>query len=324
MKMEERNNSFSRSFQMKIFNFNTLLVILSLVLSTSGCSSNNIDEVDENENQPEKEQNDNQTDNVFDDSKFYVPQEWRDNDFDNENSRWSYARSQQSEHFIVFWEPNFGLDPNASNVPDAMRVNIDDLLAKAEIFFNVNVNTLGFAELGTGKSNLDNYKMQIYLLYQTDWLATGSGYDDKIGALWVNPSTCKPVGQTIAHEIGHSFQYQVYADLLAYGGVQNDLTRGFRYGFGGNGGNGFWEQCAQWQSFQSYPEEAFRSYNFGEYMKNYHRHFGHEWHRYASYWLHYYWTDKHGIDFIGKLWREAVAPEDPIQAYYANNRIVGR
>nr|WP_319997201.1 DUF4859 domain-containing protein [uncultured Draconibacterium sp.] len=313
--MEERNNSFSRSFQMKIFNFNTLLVILSLVLSTSGCSSNNIDEVDENENQPEKEQNDNQTDNVFDDSKFYVPQEWRDNDFDNENSRWSYARSQQSEHFIVFWEPNFGLDPNASNVPDAMRVNIDDLLAKAEIFFNVNVNTLGFAELGTGKSNLDNYKMQIYLLYQTEWLATGSGYDDKIGALWVNPSTCKPVGQTIAHEIGHSFQYQVYADLLAYGGVQNDLTRGFRYGFGGNGGNGFWEQCAQWQSFQSYPEEAFSSYNFGEYMKNYHRHFGHEWHRYASYWLHYYWTDKHGIDFIGKLWREAVAPEDPIQAY---------
>ncbi len=300
---------------MKIFNFNTLLVILSLVLSTSGCSSNNIDEVDENENQPEKEQNDNQTDNVFDDSKFYVPQEWRDNDFDNENSRWSYARSQQSEHFIVFWEPNFGLDPNASNVPDAMRVNIDDLLAKAEIFFNVNVNTLGFAELGTGKSNLDNYKMQIYLLYQTEWLATGSGYDDKIGALWVNPSTCKPVGQTIAHEIGHSFQYQVYADLLAYGGVQNDLTRGFRYGFGGNGGNGFWEQCAQWQSFQSYPEEAFSSYNFGEYMKNYHRHFGHEWHRYASYWLHYYWTDKHGIDFIGKLWREAVAPEDPIQAY---------
>ncbi len=300
---------------MKIFNFNTLLVILSLVLSISGCSSNNIDEVDENENQPEKEQNDNQPDNVFDDSKFYVPQEWRDNDFDNENSRWSYARSQQSEHFIVFWEPNFGLDPNASNVPDAMRVNIDDLLAKAEIFFNVNVNTLGFAELGTGKSNLDNYKMQIYLLYQPEWLATGSGYDDKIGALWVNPSTCKPVGQTIAHEIGHSFQYQVYADLLAYGGIQNDLTRGFRYGFGGNGGNGFWEQCAQWQSFQSYPEEAFSSYNFGEYMKNYHRHFGHEWHRYASYWLHYYWTDKHGIDFIGKLWREAVAPEDPIQAY---------
>ena len=252
---------------------------------------------------------------VTDYEKFYKPGEFANMDFLRGDSKWSFVRSKQSEHFVVFWEPEFGLNPNADSVSEALRVDIDDLLVKAEGFFHKNVNTLGFAELGTGKSNLDNYKMQIYLLYQTEWLATGSGYDDKIGALWVNPSTCKPVGQTIAHEIGHSFQYQVYADLLAYGGIQNDLTRGFRYGFGGNGGNGFWEQCAQWQSFQSYPEEAFSSYNFGEYMKNYHRHFGHEWHRYASYWLHYYWTDKHGIDFIGKLWREAVAPEDPIQAY---------
>nr|WP_320022809.1 DUF4859 domain-containing protein [uncultured Draconibacterium sp.] len=252
---------------------------------------------------------------VADYEKFIKPAEHTNVDFLRGDSKWNFIRSKQSEHFIVFWEEGFGDNPNASSVPEGLRVDIDDLLVKAEQFFSMNVNTLGFAELGTGKSNLDNYKMQIYLLYQSDWLATGSGYDDKIGALWVNPSTCKPVGQTIAHEIGHSFQYQVYADLLAYGGIQNDLTRGFRYGFGGNGGNGFWEQCAQWQSFQSYPEEAFSSYNFGEYMKNYHRHFGHEWHRYASYWLHYYWTDKHGIDFIGKLWREAVAPEDPIQAY---------
>ena len=28
-------------------------------------------------------------------------------------------------------------------------------------------------------------------------------YDDVIGALWVNPSTCQPVGATIGHEIGH-------------------------------------------------------------------------------------------------------------------------
>nr|WP_320154097.1 DUF4859 domain-containing protein [uncultured Draconibacterium sp.] len=219
----------------------------------------------------------------------------------------------------MFWEPQFGEDPNAASVPEALRVDIDDLLVKAESFFDVNVNTLGFAELGAGKSNLDNYKMEIYLLYQTEWLATGSGYDDMIGALWVNPSTCKPVGSTIAHEIGHSFQYQVYADLLAYGGIPNDFNRGFRYGFGGNGGNGFWEQCAQWQSFQSYPVEAFQSYNFGVYMANYHRHFGHEWQRYASYWLQYYWSDKHGIDFIGRLWRESVGPEDPIEAYMRIN-----
>ncbi|WP_297094587.1 DUF4859 domain-containing protein [uncultured Draconibacterium sp.] len=256
---------------------------------------------------------------VTDYEKFYKPGEFVNMDFLRGDSKWSFVRSKQSEHFIVFWEPQFGLDPNAASVPEALRVDIDDLLEKAESFFDVNVNTLGFAELGAGKSNLDKYKMEIYLLYQTEWLATGSGYDDMIGALWVNPSTCKPVGSTIAHEIGHSFQYQVYADLLAYGGIPNEFNRGFRYGFGGNGGNGFWEQCAQWQSFQSYPVEAFQSYNFGVYMANYHRHFGHEWQRYASYWLQYYWADKHGIDFLGKLWRESVGPEDPIEAYMRIN-----
>lgn len=61
--------------------------------------------------------------------------------------------------------------------------------------------------------------MEIYLLYQSEWLATGSGYDNVIGALWVNPSTCQPVGSTIAHEIGHSFQYMVFCDYLLQKGV---------------------------------------------------------------------------------------------------------
>lgn len=253
--------------------------------------------------------------NIPDYAKYYKPQEFKDMDMLRSDSKWSFVRSKQSTHFIVFWAKDFGKDPNASTVPEAMRVDVDDLLKKAEAFYDMNVNTLKFADLGKGKSNLDKYKMEIYLLYQTDWLATGSGYDDVIGALWVNPSTCKPVGSVIAHEIGHCFQYQVYADLLAYGGIPNDFSRGFRYGFGGNGGNGFWEQSAQWQSFQSYPKEAFSSSNFGVYAENYHRHICHEWQRYASYFIHYYWADKHGIDFIGKLWREAKSPEDPIQAY---------
>lgn len=258
---------------------------------------------------------------VQDYERFYKPKEFADMDMLRSDSKWSFVRSKQSEHFIVFWEQGFGKDPNASTLPQNMRVDLDDLLTKAETFFKTNVNTLKFAELGKNKSNLDKYKMQIYLIYQEEWLATGAGYDDIIGALWVNPSTCKPVGSTIAHEIGHSFQYQVYADLLASGECQNDFSRGFRYGFGGNGGNGFWEQTAQWQSFQDYPMEAFQSYNFGVYMANCHRHIGNEWQRYASYFIHYYWANKHGIDFIGKLWREAISPEDPLQAYMRINNL---
>lgn len=256
---------------------------------------------------------------IQDYEKFYKPKEFTNMNLLRSDSKWSFVRSKQSAHFIVFWEKGFGNNPNASGVPENLRVDIDDLLKKAEEFYDMNIYTLRFAKVGTGKSNLDKYKMQIYLFYQTDWLATGSGYDDVIGALWVNPGTCKPVGSTIAHEIGHSFQYQVYADLLAFGDIQNNFTRGFRYGFGGNGGNVFWEQCAQWQSYQSYPSEAFESYNFGVYTENYHRHICHEWQRYASYWIHYYWTDKHGIDFIGKLWQEAFKPEDPLETYMRIN-----
>ena len=237
------------------------------------------------------------------------------NDYTDPNAKWSFKHSKESEHFVVFWDSRFGDDPNASTVPANMRVNIDDLLLKAEKFYTTNVEELGMVVTGDNKSQLDTYKMMIYLLYQTEWLATGSGYDNKVGALWVNPSTCQPVGSTIAHEIGHSFQYQTYCDNI-YRGKANDFRSGFRYGYpNSNGGCGFWEQCAQWQAHQDYPAEAINSYHFDVWMKNYHRHFEHEWMRYASYWLQYYWTEKNGMSALGRIWNESYYPEDASQAY---------
>ena len=238
-----------------------------------------------------------------------------------DDAKWSFWRMKQSEHFFVFWEPGFGYDPNSTDVPASLRVNIDDLLQKAEQFYTTNVEKLKMVTVGQGKSNLDNYKMQIYLLYQQDWLATGSGYDNKIGALWVNPSTCQPVGSTIGHEIGHSFQYQVGCDKLLNGQAQETeygMNGGFRYGFGENGAGGcaYWEQCAQWQSFQDYPEECFtQEAHPAVWLRNHHRHFNHEFMRYASYWLPYYLTQKHGIEAYGRIWQESTFPEDPLQTY---------
>lgn len=238
------------------------------------------------------------------------------------DARWSWWRSKQSEHFFVFWEPGFGDNPNADSIPAKLRVDIDDLLAKAEKFYATNIATLKMADVGQGRSYLDKYKMEICLLYQDEWLATGSGYDDVIGALWVNPGTCQPVGSTIGHEIGHSFQYQVYCDRLL-NGAADDQHAGFRYGYGdnGEGGNAFWEQCAQWQSFQDYPSQTF-GYDVSVWLANHHRHFDHEWMRYASYWLPYYWTQKHGIEATGNIWKKSVYPNDPLQTYellYCNN-----
>ena len=243
-------------------------------------------------------------------SKIYIPLDMRSMDLNKSSSTWYFGRSRQSEHFIVFWGKGYDeygfVTP--SNHPDPVyHVDIDDLLAKAEEFWDMNVDRLKF--ITPGNSKTDQHKMMIFLLYQTEWLATGAGYDNTIGALWVSPSTCHPVGSTIAHEIGHSFQYQVHCDL---GG-----NAGWRYGFGGNGGNGYWEQCAQWQAYQSYPAETFGSYNFNVYIDNCHRSTFSEFQRYASYFINYYWADRHGIDFIGRLWRESGVngPEDPAQAY---------
>lgn len=252
---------------------------------------------------------------VPDFARYYKPREFASMDMLRSDAKWSWFRSRQSPHFVVFWEAGFGSDPNAETLPAEMRVDIDDLLAKAERFYATNIDRLHLCVTGQGRSQLDRYKMEIYLLYQTEWLATGSGYDNVIGALWVNPSTCQPVGSVIAHEIGHSFQYQTYCDNIL-SGKADDLRSGFRYGYdGSNGGCGFWEQCAQWQSFQDYPEETLTCPDFDVWMKNHHRHFEHEWQRYASYWLQYLWTEKHGQTALGRIWNESQAPEDAIGAY---------
>ena len=248
-------------------------------------------------------------------NRYYKPQEFGSMDMLRNDSKWSFYRYKQSNHFFVFWEAGFGDDPNAESVPANLRVDIDDLLEKAEQFYKTNIDRLGMVVTGQGKSYLDDYKMEIYLLYQTEWLATGSGYDNVIGALWVNPSTCQPVGSTIAHEIGHSFQYQTYCDNVR-NGAANDFKSGFRYGYeGSNGGCGFWEQCAQWQSYQDYPEQAISGGWNDVWYGQCHRHFEHEWQRYASYFLQYYWTDKHGDKTLGRIWNESKYPEDASQAY---------
>ena len=122
--------------------------------------------------------------------KYYKPNEFRNMDMFDSSSKWSWYRYKQSDHFFVFWEAGFGDNPNGGSVPSNLRVDIDDLLVKAEQFYTTNIVKTKFSEVGVGKSYLDLYKMEIYLLYTAEWLATGSGYDNVIGALWVNPSTC--------------------------------------------------------------------------------------------------------------------------------------
>lgn len=120
---------------------------------------------------------------------FYQPQENAAMDYNDSESRWSFARSAESEHFLLFWEAGFCENPlNAA--PD-MRVDTADLLEKAELFYAENVDRLHMADEPLPGGD----KLQIYLLYTADWVATGAGYDNRIGALWISPATCHTISK---------------------------------------------------------------------------------------------------------------------------------
>ncbi len=218
-------------------------------------------------------------------------------DFTSESSQWCFARSQESEHFVVFWEDGCTADP-------------DYILEVAEQSWDVYTDELGFLE--EGNSSTDTYKILIRAYNTTDWIASGSGEDMAVGTLNISPSaSVGRGGHTVAHEIGHTFQYLTNVDCGA------DNTHGFNYGLGDNGagGNGFWEDCANWMAYKVFPERQFTD---GEYLEGYvtrcHYNIMHEDARYYNCFYQDYLCEKFGQDFIGRLWREAINPEDPVDA----------
>lgn len=219
-------------------------------------------------------------------------------DFTNSNSQWCFERSVESEHFVVFWEKGAIFDH-------------DYILQQAEQAWEVYVNRLKFLTPGNSKGT-DKYKIIMRVYNTNDWIASGSGEDKAVGTLNLSPSACQArSGHSIAHEVGHTFQYLTDVDNGANG------THGFGWGFApdGSGDNCFWEDCANWQAYKVYPD---RQFSDGEYLEAYlntcHLNILHENARYNNCFYQDYLCQLWGQDFIGRLWRESNRPEDPIDA----------
>ena len=236
----------------------------------------------------------------------YIPQEWRnrtdtliykESDPDNKYT-WSKSRSVESDNVVIFWDKYYGSTaPHELAKSNYYYVDIPDLLAKCEAFFDLEINQLGFVD--PENSNLSKYKVMVLMNHTDEWTCYGGGYDFMVSALWLNPATCKPVGHSVAHEVGHSFHYMCYAEHSGHQNSSSDNT-GFHLACGS--GQAIWEQTAQWQAAQSYPELMYsQSYPIFHYTHNYA--FSHEWHRYQSYWFHYFINQYYDdITTVAQVW----------------------
>ena len=256
-------------------------------------------------------------DMMFTDPGRYLlkPNTYGGTDYMNANatSGYNFAHMVESEHYAVFWDVRYGDDPKKIQYPgDGNVANAYTVASICEKCWDKYVE-LGF--LVPGQSTTDKWKIQLYIPYQSEWRADASGTNGANGGMTgighFNPWAANARGgHTVAHEVGHTFQYLVHADL--------GWDRGFDYGYGNNasGGNGWWESCADWQAYKVFPERQFTDGEYFEaYMRKSHMNFMHENMRYDNCFFQDWWCDKHGADFIGRIWRESKRPEDPIEAY---------
>lgn len=262
------------------------------------------------------------------------PSAYANVDFTKETSQWCFQRSMESEHFVCFWEKGLSLSKSNTISLGGSTVNVKTLLNNGEKIWKCYVEDLGFLE--PGQSLTDDHKICMFIVNQTDWRADGSGQDGtvwfydgttknskayKVGLFHCNPwAAGSEGGHTAAHEIGHVFQYLVSAD---YAVVKNydEWSYGWRWGYdtNGDGSNGWWESCAQWQAFNVFPATLFTNGYFSEYVSSAYKNLLHEDYRYANYFIQYYWCQLFGNDFIGRMWRKTKRPEDPVETYKRMN-----
>ena len=218
----------------------------------------------------------------------------------DDNNHWSFLRSMQSKHWIVFWEKEYG-----TKVPS----NVASMLDMADKCFELYGDKLGFIKIEQGKSKTDNYKMIIRLKSTGDWIAEGSGIDNQIGMLTLSSWAYQSRGgQTVAHEIGHCFQYQVHCD--------NGDWNGWMYNWHKSTQNPFWEMCAQWMAYVYLPNKLFNDNEWlGNSLNGMHRHPLAGYLRYENMFIQNWFVHKHGWDAVGRLWNDCKDPEDPFETY---------
>ena len=232
--------------------------------------------------------------------EIYIPKDLRDNDFTDPESQWSFARMEATENVVCFWEKPFGDRPETAPDLDGhnMKVDMQNLMARLEYYYQYYRDQLKFTLPG---SNADKYRMMVMLNYSLEGTAYGGDYDGVIGALWIAPNRVQDKKlNCIAHELGHSFQSQVGCDGAGHSW----------------GGGGIFEMTSQWMLWQTNPEwTTDENYHWTAFCDLFHKRFLDGENIYHSPYVLEYWSMKHGLTVMGRLFREGQQGEDPLSTY---------
>lgn len=230
----------------------------------------------------------------------FVPDSLRPYDLNDDNARWSWRHSAQTQNLVYFWENGFGNDPYSapSYKGKPMTFDLGNLEVRLERFYHYFRDTLKFTLPG---SISDRYKMMVMINYSLDGTAYGGTYDDFIGALWVAPNRIQDKKlNALAHELGHSFQLQIMADKTGEAW----------------GGSGFFEMTSQWMLWRVNPEWIKdEQYHFDAFKKLTHKGFLAMDNIYHSPYVIEWWAEKHGLTSIADLYRAGKVGEDPVVTY---------
>ena len=231
---------------------------------------------------------------------IFVPDSLKPYDFNDDNARWCWRHSAQTQNVVYFWEKPFGDDtqnpPSLEGHP--MKFDIGNLQRQVEHFYHYFRDTLQFSLPG---SLCDKYKMMVMVNYSLEGTAYGGTYDDFIGALWVTPGRIQDRKlNCLAHELGHSFQLQIMADRAGEAW----------------GGSGFFEMTSQWMLWRVNPDWLTdENYHFEAFKKLTHKGYLHLDNIYHSPYVIEWWAEKHGLTSIAQLYREGKEGEDPVVTY---------
>ncbi|MCR4994344.1 MAG: DUF4859 domain-containing protein [Bacteroidales bacterium] len=236
---------------------------------------------------------------------LYKPSQWQ---YDSVTGEYAYdgvsynlSRSRESDNFVVYWSSEYGTTaPDALSSGDFYYVDIDYILQQAEVFYKLYSEDLAFVDPAKS-TTMSKYKCMICLIHTDTWMAYGGGYDYVVPCLWINPATCKPIGHTVAHEVGHSFHYMCFSEANNH---QDSYTVNTGFHLACGNGQAIWEQTAQWQAANAYPAYMF-SQSYPLFGNNANYAFSHEWMRYQSYWFHYYLCDYYDdLTMVGQVWNQ--------------------